>query len=505
MPAVRKPKREDTRRDKITIEGQFGRYTALGFRSASIAGREGRGYSGGSGDAHSRYSRPRLINQSRSFYRDNGLYKGMIDRAIDYMVGSGFTLQVKTNNTNFNKKIENLWNSWNFKPEIRGLLLGFETAQMFLREAVLCGDIGAIKTNKGVLQLTEAEQINGGNQSKDGIDKNMFGVPTGYWVSGYNDHGYLNTKRLRKILPKDFLFMTNPDRPSSTRGVPACQSVFSMLHRINDVCDSEAVAMQLISRLAVSVTRENADQRAYLESKEDPNKAAADTSGQLGSRLMELEYALMFHAKPGEKIEGIDHNIPGKNFGESLRLFLRLLGLPLGLPLEIVLLDWTKSNYSQSRAVLEQAFMSFVKWQKKLEGFYYTPAFEWKLQGWKKSGLLGNRKDIPYSWIKPTFPWIDQLKECQAKGMMIDRALMTHSEACKSRGQDREEVIEGRKKEIIEAIEIAGDIREKTGTDVDWKLFAGLANEKNSEAKKAKQPADDSEIDEDTDKGQSDE
>jgi len=505
MPAVRTPKREDTGHDKITIEGQFGRYTALGFRSASIAERGGRGHSGGSGDAHSRYDRPRLINQSRTFYRDNGLYKGMIDRAIDYMVGSGFTLQVKTDNTNFNKKLEGLWNSWNFKPEIRGLLLGFETAQMFLREAILCGDIGAIKTNKGVLQIIEAEQINGGNQSKDGIDKNIFGVPTGYWVSGYNDHGYLNTTTSRKIDPANFLFMTNPDRPSSTRGVPACQSVFAMLHRINDVCDSEAIAMQLLSRLAVAVTRENADQRAFIESKEDPKKAGADTTGQLGSRLMELEYALMFHARPGEKIEGIEHNIPGKNFGESLRLFLRLLGLPLGLPLEIVLLDWTNSNYSQSRAVLEQAFQSFIKWQSKLDGFYYTPAFEWKLQGWRSSGLLGNRKEIPYSWIKPTFPWIDQLKECQAKGMMIDRALMTHSEACKSRGQDRDDVIEGRKKEVIEAIEIAGDIKTRTGMEVDWKLFAGLANEKNSEAKKTKQPADDSEIDEDTDKGQNNE
>lgn len=498
MPAVRTP-RTETESNRITIEGQFGRYTALGFRSASIAERESRSYSQGSGDAHSRYDRPRLINQSRSFYRDNGLYKGMIDRAIDYMVGPGYSLQVNTDNSNFNKRLEGLWNSWNFKPEIRGLLLGFETAQMFLREAILCGDIGGIKTNKGVLQLTEAEQINGGNQSKDGIDKNMFGVPTGFWVSGYNDHGYLNTKTSRKIEPKDFLFMTNPDRPSSTRGVPACQSAFPMLHRINDVCDSEAIAMQLLSRLAVSLTREQADQRSLIDSKVDPAKSGTDTTGQLGARLTELEYALIFHARPGEKIEGIEHNIPGKNFGESLRTFLRLLGLPLGLPLEIVLLDWTNSNYSQSRAVLEQAFQSFIKWQKKLEGFYYTPLFEWKLSVWKNAGLLGNRKEIPYSWIKPTFPWIDQLKECQAKGMMIDRALMTHSEACKSRGQDREEVIEGRKKEIIEAINIAGDIKKQTGVEVDWKLFAGLSNSKNNEAKKTKQPADGSEIDEETD------
>jgi capsid protein len=260
--------------------------------------------------------------------------------------------------------------------------------------------------------------------------------------------------------------------------------------------------MQLLSRIPVTVTREDGDQRAVIESKVDPNKT--DTTGQLGSRLVELEYALMFHARPGEKIEGIDHNIPGKNFGESLRLFLRLLGLPLGLPLEIVLLDWTNSNYSQSRAVLEQAFQSFIKWQNKLDGFYYTPVFEWRLENWKRSGLLGNRREIPYSWIKPSFPWIDQLKECQAKGMMIDRALMTHAEACKSRGQDREEVVESREKEIIDAITRAKKIKEITGVEVDWKLFAGLAAEKGTNAKAAKRPADGSDIDDKTDNQETD-
>lgn len=501
MTAVRTPLPERIS-DKITIEGGFGKYTALGFRSASVADKEGRSYSTGSGDAHSRYDRPRLINQSRAFYRDNGLYKAMIDRAVDYIVSNGFSLQVKTDNPGFNKKLEGLWNDWNYKPEIRGLLLGSETAQMFLRECILCGDIGAIKTDKGVIQMTEAEQIDGGNQNKDGIDKNIYGTPTGYWLSGYNDQGYLNTRTARKIDPDNFIFMTNTDRPSSTRGVAACQGVFPMLHRINDTCDSEAIGMQLLSRIPVTVTREDGDQRAVIESKVDPNKT--DTTGQLGSRLVELEYALMFHARPGEKIEGIDHNIPGKNFGESLRLFLRLLGLPLGLPLEIVLLDWTNSNYSQSRAVLEQAFQSFIKWQNKLDGFYYTPVFEWRLENWKRSGLLGNRREIPYSWIKPSFPWIDQLKECQAKGMMIDRALMTHAEACKSRGQDREEVVESREKEIIDAITRAKKIKEITGVEVDWKLFAGLAAEKGTNAKAAKRPADGSDIDDKTDNQETD-
>ena len=502
MPIVRIPAAE-VNRERITIEGNFGRYTALGFRSASIAEREGRTYSSGSGDAHIRYDRGKLINQSRDFYRNNGIYKGMIDRAVSYIIGNGFGLQVKTDNAGFNKKVESLWNNFEKRPEIRGLLSGAETAQMFVREVILAGDTGAIKTNKGVVQLIESEQINGGNQGKNGLEKNIYGAPTGFWISPYDSNGYLSTKKSRKVDPKDFLFITSTDRPSSTRGVPVLQSSFAMLHRINDACDSEAIGMQLLSRLVASITRENADTQAFIQSKEDPNKSGTDTTAQLGARLQELEYALMFHGRHGEKIEGIDHNIPGKNFVESVKMFLRILGLPIGLPLELILLDWTNSNYSQSRAILEQAYQGFLFWQNKAESFYYNPLIDWKFEGWRKQGLFGNRKEIPYSFIKPTYPWIDQLKEAQAKGMLVDRAFMTHSEVCKSRGQDREEVVELREKEIRESIERAQKIKADTGVEVDWRLFAGLSVAKKNDAKAVKNPADGSEIDEGTDNQES--
>jgi capsid protein len=458
---------------KLVIENLQGRYTALGFRSAKVANREGRSYSSGSGDAHSRYDRPRLMKQSRAFYSDNAIYKGMIDRAVGYIIGNGFELQVKTNNTNFNKKTEGLWKDFYKKPEIRGLLSGPECGRMTLADVMIAGDTGAIKTNKGLLQMIEAEQIYGRHQAEDGIEKNIYGTPVTYWVCPYNENGHLRTGSARNISPADFLFITNPERISSTRGVPACQSAFPMLHRINDTCDSEAIAMQLLSRLVISLTREQSDQMAYIESKVDPAKAGADTSGELATRLTELSYAIIFHAKPGEKIEGIERNIPGKNFGESLRMFLRLLGLPLGLPLEIILLDWTKSNYSQSRAVLEQAFQSFIFWQGKIADFYYSPLFEWKLEGWRESGLLGNRKEIPYSWIRPSYPWIDQLKEAKAKAEMCDRGFMTHGEVTKSRGQDREEVVSIKETEVRGAIEIVKKIEADTGVKVPWEIFAG--------------------------------
>jgi capsid protein len=194
----------------------------------------------------------------------------------------------------------------------------------------------------------------------------------------------------------------------------------------------------------------------------------------MAARMTELDYALIFHANPGEEVKGIERNIPGRNFSESLLMFLRLLGLPLGLPLEIILLDWTKSNYSQSRAVLEQAFQTFLRWQMKLDQFVLTPLVAWKKRLWEQSGLLAERRDFAFEWIKPTFPWLDQLKESQAYGEKLDRGMVTHSRVCKSLNTEREDVIDGREAEVRDAIDRAKKIKADTGVEVPWQIFAGL-------------------------------
>jgi capsid protein len=248
-----------------------------------------------------------------------------------------------------------------------------------------------------------------------------------------------------------------------------------MIHRINDICDSEAIAWQMLARFAVAITRAEGAELAFDESKSDPNKSGDETEGDFATRLHELDYALLFHGEPGEEVKGIDRNIPGKDFSETLRMFLRLLGLPLGLPLELVLLDWTKSNYSQSRAVLEQAFEIFVLWQLLLENGLHRPAYEWMVRRATASGELGERDDaFRHEWIHPVFPWIDQLKEAHAYGVKLDRGLATHTQVLKSLNQDRDEMMAVREREIKDAIARADRIEEETGKKVPWQIFAGL-------------------------------
>jgi len=472
---VRVPKRQSDSSRPVIIEMHKGTYGSYGYRAVRTATGENRSYQLYPGSTHDERDRSKLIGQSRDFMRNNSIYKGMIESAVDYIVGSGYEIQVTGGSDKQNREIEQLWRNWHSRPEIRNVLSGGEVAQMVMRELIVTGDFTAIKTDKGVLQLFEAEQLAdpGGGNYKAGIKKDLYGAPMMFYLCPWKNYG-VDTRNGRGVPVSDIVFVTNPERPSQLRGVPACQAVFPMLHRINDVCDSEAIAWQLLSRLAVSITREQGAQVGYTESKEDDTKDATELEGDLATRLTELDYALLFHGNPGEEVKGIERNIPGMNFSESLRTFLRLLGLPLGMPLELVLLDWTQSNYSQSRAVLEQAYQKFVRWQNKLRDFYYRPLFEWKFESWRAGMNMSAKKEINVSWITPDYPWIDQLKEAQAQATKVERGFTTHSAVCKSLGTDRDEIIVQREKEVRDAIAIAQRIEKDTGQAVPYQQFCGL-------------------------------
>ena len=465
-------------------DGKRGSYTALGYRAVESARRDGRSASAGNGDYHIRYDRIDLIGQSRAFYRDNGLYRGLVDRAVTNIIQSGFGLQMRSDSDHYNKYIESRWTEFAKKPEARGMFSFLDIEIMFMREVLMTGDTGAIKINKGKkknkLQLIESERITHNQLGSTGVDLDAEGQPTRFHVANYGPRGQLNRSKATKYAAADFVFLAVLDRSSQTRGVPACQASFAMLHRIMDICDSESLAWQALSRMAIAITNEGAGENALSTSSEDPDRTADELDDDLSRRLHELDYALIYHGKPGDKVEGISRNIPGSNFTESLRTFLRLMGLPLGLPLELVLLDWSQSNYSSSRASLEQAFQVFAGNQNKLEEGLHKPTLLWQVDRWvKEYHTEYPRRKLPanyekHEWIEPSFPWIDQLKEAQAWATKLDRGLTTHGRACKSLNCDRDEMMDAREAEVADALTRAARLQDKFGVPVPWQIFAGL-------------------------------
>lgn len=468
---ARAPQPQEKRRGDVRVSLRPG-YDASGYYAEKILSRDGISSMGSAWGTDRRrdYDRAKLVEYSRKFYDDNGIYTGMIGRAAGYIVGNGFGLQARTGDQGWNAAAESLWREYWPDAEIRGVHAGRQVERILCQELLITGEMFALLLGDGHIQAIESEQVckSGG----DGIDVDKYGKPIRYWVAPYVA-GRVDISHGVAHQASNVIYATRGDRPAVLRSKPPCQASFPMLHRINDVCNSEAAAWQLLSRFAMAVLRENGADAAYNESVADSSKLNSD--GEIAGRIQETDYALIYHGEPGEDVKGIERNIPGQNFSESITMFMRLLGLPLGMPLEIILLDWTKSNYSQSRAVLEQAYQTFLAWQYLMEDRLYRTVYRWKINQWIGEGLLSANADaFKHEWIKPTFPWLDQLKEAQAYALRLDRSLVTHGMVCKSIGMERDDVVAIREAEIMDAIERAQRIEAATGRRVPWETFCGM-------------------------------
>lgn len=462
----------------VEVNRRRGAYTAVGYRAQRIAEREGRSPSRSGAIAHERVDRLKLQFQSREFVRTNGLYKGMLFRARSYIVGRGFQLNCRTKSSRWNRKTEKSFRAWWKNADVKGELSGARLEGLVCDELLTCGDLGAIplETEDGdKIQVVEAEQIIGRKWLDQGVERDLLGRPIRFWVSPYDPNtGVPDTSRAQAHKPSTFFYVSAPERCSSSRSVPPCQSSFAMMHRISDVCDSEAIAWQMQARVALISNRQGNPVFANaVGSARDENRSSGDEDPS-GNQFTELDYALIFHGEPGETVTGMERTAPGSAFTEALTMFLRLLGLPLGLPLELILLDWTNSNYSQSRAVLEQAYQTFCAWQDLLIDRFYDRVFEWWLRRRMADGTIEEREDaLEHDWTPPTFPWIDQLNEAQAQGEKMDRGFTTHRAVCKSLNTEREDVVEDLKRETLEALAIVDEIEAETGVRVPWEPFAG--------------------------------
>ena len=455
-----------------SITHAVGYFSSLGYRAASIL-RSVDGVSAPvstSGDSFSGASRDQLVALSRMFMRDNPLYRGIIGRCVSYVIGGGYELQARTPSPEINALIETKWDEFWASPEIRDTLSGRRLESLIFQELLTTGDAFVLfvvdDDGETKLQLFESEQCVPVSRNKDnGVLLNQYGRPLQYNLLGYDSNGRVPYSGKNLCDAKNVLHMYDLERLSSSRGVPVLQSSFAMLHRINAICDAEASARQMLAHMTLAITRDNPDYGGYDEVHRDES----------GNRVIDIDYATLIHLAPGETIANLDRNIPGGDFEQSMRLFLRMVGLPLGLPLEIVLLDWTQSNYSQSRAVLQQAFQTFGEWQRLQKDRFLSSVYARKVSEWIAAGIIPDTADVYlHEWIAPTFPWIDEKKEIEAQREKVRAGVMSQSEVCKMRQVELEDVRNQRQVEIIDAIERAGEIERDTGVAVPWQLLCDM-------------------------------
>lgn len=432
---------------------QLGEVARLGaYRGATHEryDRDAPTYRGASADwtQEQAYDRRELVDRAQDLERKSILADAVLEASTLNVVGHGFRLQCQTDDVGWNAAVEERWREWGeHEADSRGIAPLDDLLALTYRSYLRDGDVGAVLQSDGQVRLVESDEISSRagpfrpDAGVDGIDLDERGRVLRYHVNADARGGYVDRRLQGKQIDvdaKDMLFIARRQRLGQTRGISAFAGVSWILDQIDGQIEAVTVAARMAACFGLVLKR----------AARFPGTQTVVDSAAITRKKLRLEPGAMLEIDPGESVEQINPTHPAQAFPPMIQLLARLVGRPFGLPLEVILLDFSQSNYSSSRGALLQAHKTWGRDQGKLARFLEA-IFAWRLAAWVREGEIPFREDWrAHVWLRPGWQWVDPQAEVQAGLAAIDAGLDTASAIAARGGQDFEELILQREREL---------------------------------------------------------
>ena len=406
-----------------------------------------------SADKHlDKYTLGRLRELCRMHDRQSALFSGLLDRALDNIFGAHFDFIPGTTDKELNKEIKNYITE---RMERRNCstdrLRDFsELTRTALRAVWNDGDCLLVKRQDGSLGTFEADQIETPADISRQRKRIVMGVELGddnqhlgYWVKQRKtrgDSGMLertNESSIR-VASQYAILPAYRKRYNQTRGVPFLATVMNRFISLNNYIDYESIAAEINSMLGFQIKKESGSGDYELPGKLPNTEGKTESTFE---KLQKMESGMIFELAIGENVEMIGSQRPGSNFKEYITTSCRLMGAGIGYPLELMLLDFSQTNYSSARAALGEARRSFRNWQRFSQNHICIPWYRWQISRAIASGLLPAKPEIfkvRCQW--PAWDYIDPAKEAIGNKIAIRTRTKSISEGIRERGGEPDEV-----------------------------------------------------------------
>ena len=297
---------------------------------------------------------------------------------------------------------------------------------------------------------------------RDGVRLNEYGKPVGYWIAAPAPSAF-DAERLalpHMLSSSDFRYIPSRlgHRPGmfhifrhteeeQVRGVSCLSPAVKLFRNMTDAIDHELLAQVIAASFPVFIGLEEG--RPGLPDSVMEQYNLADTKNTEGQReyLQEVNPGTIIYGQQGEKPHILESKRPSQNFMGFVELVLRAQGASMGIPYEVLLKDFSKTNYSSARAALNEAWKVFQLYRNWFARLYCQPIWDMV----QEEAYLRGRLVLPSSapgfyearflwtnayWYGPSRGYVDPVKEVQANILAIANRLMTRTEHWAQNGGD---------------------------------------------------------------------
>jgi len=426
---------------------------------------------GAHGDYHYRSESDylRVMEYARDMERNDSIVGSILTLAANVTLMNGIEVQADSGFRKLDRALQEEWDEWCLDAELcdaQGERNFYEQQHYAFRQMLGDGDILALFRGDGRLQHVEAHRI----RTPSGTKKNVVhGVLLDedrkrrqYWVTKEDLDLHAPLVKVGDIVPFDtrdpddgqrlVAHLYNSKRFSQTRGVSAFAPCFDLCGMAEDIQFAKLVQQQIVSCFAIFKER-------------DANYDGADDGGddQTGSRTLAgrddgttgviegIAPGLYREGKRGETFKGFSPAVPNQEFFTQFRLTLQMIGVNLGLPLIVVLMDAAETNFSGWRGAMDVAKMGWRFNQMEMCGHYVSPVYKWRarylIETNRAIGKLAaeavsrGKKPFRHTTHCPVWPYVNPLQDVATDLMRLRHAMISPIQFYNERNLDPRKVV----------------------------------------------------------------
>lgn len=389
----------------------------------------------------------RMMETARDMARNDYIIGQGVRRFVANIVQDGFRHEAQTTSTTLNEELEGNWKEWSEDPDqvsLTGDESWYDLETLTLESVLFDGDIAHIPTAFGSLETMEAHRNRTPHRTKrriiHGVRLDDFRRRQDYYFAkedvGITSAG-IKLNQMREIPYRDpdghkqVYHIYRKNRFSQTRGVTVLAPLVDPAGMLDDIQFARLVQQQVVSAWTILRTRTMpvvGGQGGRCGT--DGASVTTDAAG-FDRPISDVQPGQEITGAQGETITGFSPNVPNPSFFDHVSLILGVIAANLDMPVAMLMLDPSNTNFSGWRGAVDQARMRFRQCQKWYSGRLHKPVYEWKVRNWIDQGIISETavKEagsslFKHCWHAPRWPYIQPLEDASAD-LLRDRNALT--------------------------------------------------------------------------------
>lgn len=454
-----------------------------------------------------------IMETARDLFRNHVLIGQGVRRLVANILRGGFTLDVWTGDSGLDQELVARWYEWAEDPEQcdrQGEQCFASMAKLVLQHTIVDGDVISLPTRDGSVQLIEAHRLRTPSNTKrnvvHGVLLDEYRRRLEYWITKEDVSPLATLSRVGDVtqyparamddltgrMERQVLHHYMPDRITQTRGITALVPVVDTAGMGDDLMFAQLVKAQMAA--CVTILREVSGGTTLPPALGGQGMGIEQDTRPDGTirQIVGWQPGMEIFGYPGEKLTGFSPNVPNAEFFNHANLILSIVAVNLDLPLAVLMLDPSNTNFSGWRGAMDQARQRFQEIQRWLIESFHTPIYRWKVRQWaaedpairsrleetvrrKKLGTDG--VDVfGHVWHAQEWPYIEPTQDALGDVIQERNLLISPRRRAARRGLDFDdlttEIVEDRAKVIEKAHAKAEELNSRLGLSLTWKDVA---------------------------------